>query len=149
MKTLKDFTPEIQAKIPEYIERYTKGVFDGVRYNSFVKGNAEALINWNYEKCGYKKPDVLVAENLYESQLFFNYEESLEKQKHMFKDAIKGEKQRESQQLLDDFAKAAMQAIAHKENPKDLTDKYHIAGIVSVAYDIATDMMQERERRNK
>lgn len=26
LKTLKDFTPEIQAKIPEYIERYTKGI---------------------------------------------------------------------------------------------------------------------------
>lgn len=29
MKTLKDFTPEIKAKIPEYIKKYTNGIFDG------------------------------------------------------------------------------------------------------------------------
>ncbi|MEI2271861.1 hypothetical protein OHD16_06870 [Sphingobacterium sp. ML3W] len=73
MKTIKDFTPEIQAKIPEYLDKYTKGVFDGGRYNSFKKENAEALIHWNYEKCGYKNPVVLVAENPYESQILFNY----------------------------------------------------------------------------
>lgn len=25
-KTLKDFTPELQAKIPEYISKYTDGI---------------------------------------------------------------------------------------------------------------------------
>ena len=79
MKTIKDFTPEIQAKVPEYIEKYTKGVFDGGRYNSFKKENAETLIHWNYDKCGYKKPVVLVAENPYESQIFFNYIKANEK----------------------------------------------------------------------
>lgn len=29
MKTLKDFTPEIKAKIPVYQERALRGVFDG------------------------------------------------------------------------------------------------------------------------
>jgi hypothetical protein len=73
MKTLKDFTPEIQAKIPEYIKRYTKGVFDGGRYKNFNLKDAEELIHWNYEKCKYKKPVVLVAENPYEMQIMFNY----------------------------------------------------------------------------
>ena len=69
MKTLKDFTPEIQAKIPEYHKRYLAGVEDGGRFRSFKKENAEKLINWNYEKSGFKKPVVLVAENIYEQQL--------------------------------------------------------------------------------
>ncbi len=79
MKTLKDLTPEIKAKIPQYIKEYTKGVFDGGRYNSFKRENAEALINWNYETAGYKKPVVLVAENPYEAQIFFNYIKANEK----------------------------------------------------------------------
>jgi hypothetical protein len=73
MKTLKDFTPEVKAKIPDYIKLYTAGVFDGGRYNSFAQKDAEELIHWNYETAGYKKPVVLVAENPYESQIFFNY----------------------------------------------------------------------------
>ena len=50
MKTLKDFTPKIQAKIPEYLKRYIAGIYDGGRYNGFKIENAEDLINWNYEK---------------------------------------------------------------------------------------------------
>ena len=73
MKTIKDFTPEIQAKIPQYIEKYTKGVFDGGSHNSFNYDDAEKLVHWNYEQCKLKNPVVLVAENPYESQLFFNY----------------------------------------------------------------------------
>ena len=73
LKTINDFTPEIKAKIPEYIEKYTKGVFDGGRYNDFDKEKAEALVNWTYEQCTYKKPVVLVAENPFEAQIFFNY----------------------------------------------------------------------------
>lgn len=48
MKTLNDFSPEIQAKIQEYIKQYTKGVFDGQRYNDFKYHDAMALIDWNY-----------------------------------------------------------------------------------------------------
>ena len=73
MKTINDFTPEIQAKIPEYIKRYTAGVFDGGRYASFTKEKAEALISFNYEKCGFKKPVLIVAENPFEAQTFFNF----------------------------------------------------------------------------
>src|SRR3990167_9534752 len=77
--TLADFTPEIQAKIPEYIKRYTKGVFDGGRYNSFKKESAEKLIDWNYETAKFKKPVVLVTENPLEAQVFFNYIKANEK----------------------------------------------------------------------
>jgi len=73
MKTLKDFTPEIQNKIPSYINNALQGVFDGGRYNNFNLNNAVEAVNYNYEICGFKKPLVLVAENPYESQLLFNF----------------------------------------------------------------------------
>jgi hypothetical protein len=73
MKTLKDLTPEILAKIPEYQARAIEGVFDGGRYRKFNIENAKAAVKWNYEKCDYKTPIVLVAENPLEQQLMYNY----------------------------------------------------------------------------
>jgi len=72
-KRLKDFTPTIKAKIPEYIERAVAGVFDGGRYKDFTLEKAQEAVNWNYKFCGYKEPVVIVAENPYEAQVFFNY----------------------------------------------------------------------------
>ena len=66
MKTIKDFTPEIQAKIPDYIKKGLNGVFDGKYYENFDIEKAKKAVYWNYEKCGFKKPLVLVAENPYE-----------------------------------------------------------------------------------
>jgi DNA-binding FadR family transcriptional regulator len=73
VKTIKDFTQKIQDKIPSYIERATKGVFDGGRYNTFSREKAVKAVNWNYEFCGFKKPMILVAENPLEAQLLFNF----------------------------------------------------------------------------
>jgi len=73
MKTIKDFTPEIQAKIPAYIERYIKGVFDGGRYNSFDIEKAKKAVFFNYERAGYKNPAVVVAGNPYEAQVIFHH----------------------------------------------------------------------------
>ena len=73
MKTLKDFTPKIKARIPEYINKALDGVFDGGRFASFDPEKAEAAVNWNYEKCGYKRPVIIVAENIYEQQIYFNH----------------------------------------------------------------------------
>jgi hypothetical protein len=73
MKTLKDFTPEVQAKIPEYIKNALAGVFDGGRYKSFDIEKAKKAVWLNYERCGYKKPVVLVAGNPYEAQIIMNY----------------------------------------------------------------------------
>jgi hypothetical protein len=73
MKTLKDLTPEIQAKIPEYINKALLGVFDGGRYDSFIWENAYSCVKLQYEKCGYSPPIMLVAENPYEAQIMFNY----------------------------------------------------------------------------
>jgi len=72
MKTLKDFTPEIQAKIPEYQRRVLEPVFSGQKYRDFDFQSAVKCVNWNYEFCGFKAPVVLVAENPYEAQLMFH-----------------------------------------------------------------------------
>lgn len=56
MKTLADFTPEIRAKIPQYIAEGLAGVFDGGQYNSFDLEKAKAAVFYNYEQCGYKRP---------------------------------------------------------------------------------------------
>lgn len=67
-----ELTKEIQDKIPAYQKRAVEGVFDGGRYYAFDLEKAKAAIKWNYEKCGYKMPMVLVAENILEQQLMFN-----------------------------------------------------------------------------
>ena len=35
MKTLKDLTPDILAKIPEYKEKCLEGIYNGERYHNF------------------------------------------------------------------------------------------------------------------
>jgi hypothetical protein len=73
MKRLKDFTPEIQAKIPSYQAKALEGVMDGGRYRDFDIEKAKAAVYHNYEVCGYKRPLVLLVENPLEQQVMFNY----------------------------------------------------------------------------
>jgi hypothetical protein len=73
MKTIKDFTPEVQAKIPQYINKALKGVFNGGRYNAFNYESAYKAVSLQYEKSGFKPPLMIVAENPYEAQVLFNY----------------------------------------------------------------------------
>ena len=77
MKTIKDLTPEIEAKIPEYIEAGLANVFDGGYYKNFDIEKARACVKFNYEECGFKEPQVIVAENPYE--IFHIYKELLTK----------------------------------------------------------------------
>lgn len=77
MKTLKDLTPEIEAKIPQYIEAGLKNVFDGGYYNLFDYDKAVACVKWNYEKCGFAEPKVLVAEN--PKEILYMYADLLRK----------------------------------------------------------------------
>ena len=73
LKTLKDFTPEIQKKIPEYIKKATEDIYNGNYYNNFDIEKAKEAVYCNYELCGYKKPIVLITENPLEQQYLFNY----------------------------------------------------------------------------
>lgn len=52
----------------------------------------------------------------------------------------------DQQHLLDDFAKAAMQGILSNHS---FSNDLYISTLAKDAYDIATAMMQERERRMK
>jgi hypothetical protein len=79
MKTLKDLTPEMIKKIPSYKEKCLEGISDGQKFKNFNLKDAEEAIYWNYEKCGYKKPIVIVAENPLEMQFLFNYIKHSEK----------------------------------------------------------------------
>jgi hypothetical protein len=72
LKTLEDLTPEIEAKIPEYIANGLEGVFDGQRYREFDAEKARKAVKWNYEKCGYAEPKVVVVENPLEAQIMGN-----------------------------------------------------------------------------
>lgn len=71
MITLDQFTPEIQAKIPQYIANATEGVFDGGRFQNFNYDNAKAAVDYIYEFCGYKAPKVMVAENPLEAHVMY------------------------------------------------------------------------------
>jgi hypothetical protein len=72
MKTLKDLTPEIEAGIPQYIERGLKGCFDGQRYHNFNLDDAIKCVEWNYKQIVKEKPVVLVAENPLEANLMIS-----------------------------------------------------------------------------
>ena len=54
MKTLKDLTPDILAKISGYKEKCLEGIYNGERYHNFDLEKAKKAINWNYNKCGLK-----------------------------------------------------------------------------------------------
>jgi len=71
-KTLKDFTPEIQAKIPEYIKKYKAGIHDGQRNKDFNFENAQSLMDWNYTQYGENLPVVIVSENPLLTQMYFH-----------------------------------------------------------------------------
>ena len=70
---MQDFTPEIQAKIPEYIKYALEGVLDGERYKNFDFNKAQAAVFNIYDVCGHARPKIMVVENPLEQQLLFNF----------------------------------------------------------------------------
>lgn len=75
MKTMADLTPEIEAKIPEYIARALEGVSDGGRHREFNIDKAREAVDWNYRKAGFEPPErILVAENPLEMNIMYNIE---------------------------------------------------------------------------
>lgn len=78
MITMKDFTPEIQAKIPEYQARALEGVSDGGRYRAFSLEKAKECVDFNYKEAQFAPPKwVFAAENPFEAQIMFNYLKSV------------------------------------------------------------------------
>ena len=73
MKKIEDKYVEIKAKIPNYFDAALKGVSDGGRYQDFNFDEAQKCIHWNYKKCGFRPPTVIVTNNPLEMQLMYNY----------------------------------------------------------------------------
>ena len=73
MNKIGDKYAEIKAKIPGYFDAALEGVSDGGRYEDFNFDTAQKCIHWNYKKCGYRAPAVIVTNNPLEMQLMFNY----------------------------------------------------------------------------
>lgn len=71
-KTLKDLTPEIEAKIPQYLQQGVEGIYNGDRYNNFNLEDAIKCVEWNYKQIGKEKPIVIVAENPLEANLMIS-----------------------------------------------------------------------------
>lgn len=78
MKKIEDLNAEMISKIPEAKELALEGVSDGKRYKDFSSVNAFKCIEWNYQKCGYRIPVIMVAENPLEMQMMFNFVKSID-----------------------------------------------------------------------
>lgn len=73
MKTSKDLTQGMIAKISDLKAHALQGASDGARYENFCSEDAFKCIEWNYKKCGYRPPFIIVTENPLEMQMMFNF----------------------------------------------------------------------------
>jgi hypothetical protein len=72
-KKIESLTPEQEAQISVYLEKYVNNVNSGHYRNVYKRDSVEKLINWQYEFSGYSKPMTILAENPYEAQLINQY----------------------------------------------------------------------------
>ena len=63
MKKIEDLTDEVIARIAAYKKQALNGVSDGSRHQFFNVENAYKCVRWNYNKCGYRSPVIIVTEN--------------------------------------------------------------------------------------
>jgi hypothetical protein len=73
MKEIEDLTEQMIAKIADYKQDALEGISDGERYNRFKVEDAYKCVEWNYRKCGYRSPVIVVTENPLEMQMMFNF----------------------------------------------------------------------------
>jgi hypothetical protein len=74
MKTLKDLTPEIVSKIQIYKDRCVKDLYSGKEYNDWKREYTVDYIEYIYKLANQKdKPVIIVADNLLEYKLFYNF----------------------------------------------------------------------------
>jgi hypothetical protein len=73
MKTIKDFTPDIKAKIPIYKDLAVKDLYNGTEAKNWKRKDTVNYIEYIY-KLGKQenKPVVIVAKNLIEYRMFYN-----------------------------------------------------------------------------
>jgi hypothetical protein len=88
MITLDQFTDEIKAKIPDYIDHALDGVFDGKNYETFSYDDAMAIVNKLYDMAEKPRPKhLIVVENPLEAKVIFHY---LTDNENMIETAAKG-----------------------------------------------------------
>ena len=72
-KTLKDLTPEIMAKIPEYKDAAVNDLYNGNEYANWKYSDTEQYIHYVYKLGGQTEmPVVIVANTLNEYKWFYN-----------------------------------------------------------------------------
>ena len=72
MKTLKDYTPEIKAKIPFYKDKCVKDLYSGKEYEEWKKEYTIEYVEYLYELANREKPVVIIADTIYEYKTFYN-----------------------------------------------------------------------------
>jgi hypothetical protein len=72
-KMITSLTPEQEAMIDVYVNKYLNLVNSGAYLDVYKHESVSALINWQYEYSGFKKPMVILAQNPFEAQLINQY----------------------------------------------------------------------------
>ncbi|MFT6503874.1 MAG: hypothetical protein ACJASQ_004012 [Crocinitomicaceae bacterium] len=73
MKEIEDLTEQLILKIADYKIDALEGISDGERYRRFKVEDAYKCVEWNYKKCGYRSPVIIITENPLEMQMMFNF----------------------------------------------------------------------------
>lgn len=71
-KKLKDLTPEIEAKIPEYIARCTRDLYNGTEYANWKREDTVEYVEYLYDMAKQEKPVVVIANTIREYKYLFN-----------------------------------------------------------------------------
>ncbi len=71
-KTLKDYTPEIRAKVAEYKKKCIEDLYSGKEHAEYKKENTVKYIHYLYEFCKRDKPVVIIANTPGEYKLWYN-----------------------------------------------------------------------------
>jgi len=72
-KKIETLTPEQEAQITVYLNKYVNNVNKGHYRSVYKRETVEKLINWQYEYSGFAKPMTILSENPYEAQLINQY----------------------------------------------------------------------------
>jgi hypothetical protein len=74
MITIDQFTDEIKAKIPDYIDHALDGVFDGKNHKNFDRESALGIVNKLYDMAEKPRPKhLIVVENPLEAKIIYHY----------------------------------------------------------------------------
>ncbi len=68
-KMIESLTPEQEAMIQVYVDKYTKAVNSCGYRDVYKRDSVTKLMEWTYEYSGYKRPVVILAENPYEAHM--------------------------------------------------------------------------------